>query len=185
MSDLSWQEDVTPVVRQLRWIIAALVNGAVFFLVIMLVTTPKGPAQAGPPVLTFTAMAFGVICLIVRAVVPGRLTAASRRKILQGTWKRPMGAVPPWLSDEVLARAGDAAKLWQAYLTQTIVAVGVLEGATFFLLVAYMSEGSLLGLIAAGLLILAMLAHVPTRARVVRWTEGQLRQLQQQRQFGQ
>jgi hypothetical protein len=60
------------------------------------------------------------------------------------------------------------------YPTALIVGAALLEGPTFLLSIAYFLEGLVLDLVAAGVLLGALAARYPTRARVVGWLERQL-----------
>ena len=72
--------------------------------------------------------------------------------------------------------------IWR-WVVVGIVASALIEGATFFTLIVYMTEGKPLSLIIAVALIAGQILHVPTRSRLVGWIEGQLVQLEQQRQL--
>jgi hypothetical protein len=55
-----------------------------------------------------------------------------------------------------------------------IVGMAMLEGAAFFCLIAYIVEGNVLPLTAAGGLLFLMLFSFPTHDRVEEWVNGQL-----------
>ena len=61
--------------------------------------------------------------------------------------------------------------------TKIIVAGAILEGAVFFLLIAYMAEHSMLCLSAAVVLLLLLVAQMPTSGRATYWVEDQLKLL--------
>ncbi|HVX60236.1 MAG TPA: hypothetical protein VHC19_06540, partial [Pirellulales bacterium] len=65
------------------------------------------------------------------------------------------------------------------------IAVAILEGAAFFLVVAYQLERNPLALAVAIPLIIVIAAHFPTPARVAEWVERQLRRLDEDRQLEQ
>ena len=185
MVDSSWQDELTRPLRTLQIVVGALVAGTVVFLGIVLALGPGAPQQqgAGGFSMTNVAMVFVVAVLIVRAIVPGAITAAGRRKIADGTWTLPPAQSGPGWMPEFLKRTGDAGKLTCVFMTRTIVAGALIEGATFFMLIAHMLEQTPLSLIVAAVLIAGLLLHVPTRARLIGWIEDQLVQIEQQRQL--
>ena len=62
-----------------------------------------------------------------------------------------------------------------------IIAAAILEGAAFFLLIAYLLEGQAICLAAACLFVTLIAAKFPTRTGVESWTEKQSYLLQQAR----
>ena len=184
MSDSKWQDELGPIVRSLQIIVGSLIAGCVIFLVIALATTGGKVAAGGQSLLTYMAVVFAVTALIARMVVPGILIASTRRKITGGTWRPPQSpALNPTLA-ALLERAGDAGKLAMVFQTSSIVGAALLEGAAFFALLAYLVEQSPLSLILAGVLILGLATHLPTRSRVIHWIEDQFVLLEQERQLG-
>src|SRR5262249_25088243 len=75
----------------------------------------------------------------------------------------------------------DAERLWIVFQNRLIIGLALLEGATFFLLIAYLAEGSFLALVPAWVFIIAMLMQFPTRVGVERWVEEQQQLLQEER----
>ena len=167
MSDPEWEDRLTPVVHTLQIIVGALVTGCLFFLVIVLVVSSGMAAAGGMPLISYIAIGFAVMTLLARITIPRAILASGRRKILR---------------QEGHAAAADG--LLQLLPTATIVACAVLEGATFFLLVAYLIEQWLPALIVAVALIVLLALHMPTRSRVAHWIEGQLGLLLQEQQLG-
>ena len=187
MSERPWQNDVGRQVRALRIIVAALVGGVLLFFLVVLVSSPfaAGKAEAERPVITWIALAFAGLSVVLRLVVPGAVVSSARRKILRGEYdpaRRASGDRRQQL-DAFFQRTGDAGRLMIVYMSTTILAAAILEWAAFFLLVAYMVERHIPGLVVAVALALAIAAHMPSRARVFAWIEGQLRRLDEARQF--
>ena len=78
-----------------------------------------------------------------------------------------------WLDDS--AHGGELAdRLAVLFMTRTIAACAILEGAAFFLLIAYLLEGTL---------ILVMGRHFTTRSALVHWIENQARRIDEERQL--
>jgi len=186
MSERSWQDDVGRQVRTLRTIVVALVLGPSVFLMIVLMASLGAPrAESGPSALTWVALAVAGLCVVLRLIVPGAVAASARRRILRGQYDpaaRATGARRRQL-EAFFQRTGDAGRLMIVYMTTTILAGAILEWATFFLLVVCMIDRQVLSLVVAVALILAIASHLPWRARVFAWMEGQLRRLDEERQF--
>ena len=66
---------------------------------------------------------------------------------------------------------GDRPTYLQAYSLKTIVAVALLEGATFFVLFTVMTEHHWWSLAIAALLLGLMLSHIPSRMRIEQWLD--------------
>ncbi len=60
---------------------------------------------------------------------------------------------------------------------KTILAAALIEGVTFFLLIAYMVEHSPISLAVAGIMIVILVLPFPTCDRTLNWIEGQLQLL--------
>ncbi len=188
MMDSSWQDELTRPLRTLQIIVAALVTGVVVFLGIVLALGPGAPPPPQQPAgggfsLTTLAVVFTVVVLIVRLIVPGVIASVSRRKIADGTWAPQQGRNTQAWMVEFLERTGDAGKLTYVFMNRTIIAGALIEGATFFTLIAHMLEGTTLSLIVAAMLIASLLLHFPTRSRLVGWIEDQLVLIEQERQL--
>ncbi len=82
-----------------------------------------------------------------------------------------------------IERTGDAGRLMCVYQIRTIVASALLEGVAFFAIIVYLLTQSMVGLLVAVALILALSLHIPTRSGVVNWVENQLHLIEQERQF--
>ena len=112
--------------------------------------------------------------------MPNFSVNGTRKRIAQGTWQPPVrpgyppAPVPP----------DDAGKLLAVYQTALIIGAALLEGATFFLAIAYFLEGQILSLIVAGVLMGLLVARFPTRSRVAGWIDRELERIDQERQGG-
>ena len=175
----SSEPGIVAVVRTSQIIVGALLAGCVAFLVVALVVVGGPSDSIEPTVLTYIASAFATVLVFVRFVVPGIVVAQARCHIRQGTWKGPSGN----LSSNATQQDGDTGKLIQVFMTRTILAAAVLEGAIFFLLVVYLSERSALSLALAVVLIIILAAGFPTVSRVSGWFEEQSRLLDEERSF--
>ncbi len=211
MSSANDSELMDSVIRTSQIIAAALITGVVVMLGVTLVIDPFGDARrraavvagaqapAADPVpppatspmdagemITWMAVAFAAVSLPLSFVVPGRIADRSRASIVAGTWKPPVQprgsapVVPSPFSLEVLQT--DIGKLALLYQTQWIVGAALIEGTTFFSVIAYMIGGNPIALALAILLLAAMFARFPTRLRVASWIDRQQELLIQDRQ---
>jgi protein-S-isoprenylcysteine O-methyltransferase Ste14 len=146
-------------------IVAALVAGCVFFLLIVLLIVPGklGSADLGPSKpLTSLALVAAFVMLATRVVVPGIITAQMLRPF------------PP----QQAAETGWTG-LFGVYQTSLIIKVAMLEGATFLLLITHMVERSPWTLALAVAFLLIILMHMPTLRRVDDWIQRQSRAIEE------
>jgi hypothetical protein len=162
--------------RITRIIVAALALGVVGFAVIAVVQREQNPAPLPPqPVLTYLGLGFGGVMIVLQAVVPGLMTNQLRRKIASGTWPLRSPARPEVPPD-------DAGKLCLLFQSRTITGAAFVEGAAFFLLVAYLIEGQLIALGGAAVMLVLLLVRFPTRLGLESWLGEQQERLNQERQ---
>jgi hypothetical protein len=176
MSDDAWHEDASKTVRILQSIVAAMCAGMLIFLVIALSMAPllKPPAAIRPISITLIAFAFVGLAQIARAILLWKITTKARREILSGTYtpldpRRRISSVP--VED---GGCRDAKYLLPVFQAKTIMSAALFEGCGFFAAIAYLLEGSPVGLGLALALILGVAAHFPTRSRAIGWVERQL-----------
>ena len=169
-------------VRTLQIVIAAMTAGCVFFLVIVLALAAGAGQAADVPVMTYVASAMAAAAVCARLIIPGVLVAQARRKLRQGA-SATGRARPSAAAIDSAEQNGNVVKLAQIFVTRTITAAALLEGATFLLLIAFLIERSPLCLIFAALLLLALVALFPTPSRTAAWIEGQQRLLDEERSF--
>jgi hypothetical protein len=166
-------------VRVLQIIVASVVLGPVAFLGYVLFLAPPGEQDAGL-FMTYLACGATAAAVAARLIVPPLVVRSQRRQIAAGVWS------PPGQNGNALrAPATDAGKLGAVYTARTMIAVAILEGAAFFLVVAYQLERNPLALAVAIPLIIVIAAHFPSQARVAEWVERQLRRLDEDRQLEQ
>jgi hypothetical protein len=164
---------LSPRLHIMRIIIFALVNGLVIFLgiaVFIRLNNPPQPANPNLPVVTFMALGFAVMDLLIHAILPNLTTAAGRRRILQGNGPTDASRL-----------ADDRGQLCALYQTRMIIGAALLEGAAFFLLIAYLLEGQVICLATAVFFVALIASKFPTRAGVENWIEKQSYLLQEER----
>jgi len=183
----SQRADLSGNVRTIQIITAGLTAGAAFFLVFVLVIGAVGDAAkpAGTPIITYIAIGFSVVQLGLRQFVPDSVAAASRRRLVDE--RRQSGRPARYANAanaEIVDRATDAISLCQAFKVKTIISAALIEGVTFFTIIAYMIEHWWPGLALAIALICGLALHIPTPSRVEHWVEDQLRLAEQEVQLG-
>lgn len=164
-------------VRVLQIIVGAITLGPLVFLGVVFSIPPKPEAAADKTLLTYLACGLAAAAVVARLLIPPLVAIRFRRQIAAGTWPPPGQA-----ANLHAAPLDDAGKLCALYTIRTIIAIAILEGAAFFLVTAYQIERNLLALGIAGVLIVTIALHLPTRARVAAWVEGQLQRLNDDRQ---
>ena len=194
MTESLWQEKTArQILRVEQTVIASLVVGVLIFLGVAVVLVRQGvvPAADTPlPMLTYVAVGMAVAGLLAGLIVPGVIVARARQQIVDRKWQmtvvEPAHMAPRLQAafTEFIQRAGDAGKLLLTHNRSTMVGGAILEGVAFYALTAYLIEHSPLSLWIAIVMLLGVAAHLPTRSRVSRWIEDQLRRVDQQRHSG-
>lgn len=173
------EKEVKGLLRTSQVIVFALVSGVMAFAGYVVFIHDPGesePQAQGGSELGLLMLGFAAITVVLRIVIPQVLVGSHRRKILGG--EIPAAPNSPQLRTE-------EGWLMQGYQATTLVAGALLEVPAFANLFAYMQDQQLYSLIVAGLLLLGMIALFPSRARVDRWLENQLRLLEEERSIDQ
>jgi hypothetical protein len=175
LSDVQ-RDQLKGVVLTMQIIVGALALGIVNFLLVI-VFAIKPQAQQNPigqSLMTYLAVAGAVLAVLASIFIPFLLAAPMRKSALDAS----AGSKATGSKDET-----NIGPLAQMYQTQLIVRCALIEGAAFFSLVAYMLEGQTTALATAGVLLLILLAHFPTRSRLEAWIESELVVSEQMRQL--
>lgn len=171
------QQDLRGIVQTTRIIVLAMGLGVLAFgSVTLILGLPD--LQAPLEMLTMLSVFAGILAAVMSLIAPRFVVAEACRKIAAETGP-PSGDA----SAQPAGAQTDAAKLAAAYQTKTIVAAAVLEGAAFFALVVYMVERHVASLAVAAVLLLGLLAHIPTTASVEGWISDRLGKMRDQRRF--
>ena len=162
----------------------ALIAGVtIFFGIAVLIrfNSGKGWIAAEPwdlapvrAILSLLSVVMAAIMAVLSFVVPKAITTAMRRQIAKGQFPKNEEGVPLAIDTAGAFRV--------AYLNQMIVGMAMLEGAAFFCGISFLLEGRLPPPIAAGVLILLMLARFPTRGSIEGFVEDQGAKLLEDRQ---
>jgi hypothetical protein len=132
--------------------------------------------------ITYLAVAFGVVALPLSFIVPALVANQNRRAIAAGTWAHQAsgGVTAHQIIPEAIKT--DAAKLAMVYPTQLIIGGALNEGAAFFAGVAYMIGKDPIALGLAFLLLGGLVVRFPTTGRVQLWIDQQQEKLILERQ---
>jgi hypothetical protein len=178
-------------VRTCQIIVAAMIMGIIPLLAVSLAIGPLSKSQPGAAgagagaaapdnplgqILTYTAIGFGGLALVMAIIVP-RLVAANARKALvqkrQTTQPGNKSGKAPALQS-IDNQQRDVVPIFQS---QLIVGVALLEGAAFFAGMVHLLGGDPVVLAVVAILMCGMIAFFPTRAKAVRWIEQQQERL--------
>jgi hypothetical protein len=166
---------LAPRLRVMQILMASLLMGCLGFLGLVLTLRQAGNAQnPNPPLLTYMGAGFALLMLVLSLVVPYVTVATARKQMANAKSSLPS-------CSGAMHGMSDAGHLCVLYHTQLIVGAAMLEGATFFCLIAYLVEGELMSLAAAGVLMLFLLARFPTRTRLESFLIEQGELLRQER----
>jgi hypothetical protein len=168
MSGHDLSEFLTPRLRTMRVILAALCVGLLGLAGVMLWLREAAPLPPPPgvPLLTFVGLGLAAFLAVGSVVLP---------LALQATWRRNFRQAPEAArTDRRTGRAlGPDEAWWARYQVRLLVQAALLEAATFFQLIAYRIEGLPVSLGVAGGLFLCMVLLFPTRPGVERWVAAQ------------
>jgi hypothetical protein len=170
MLEPAQREQLKPHLRTMQIIVGALAFGVVNFLVVALWIVLSGnDPPVVPPSLTYVAIGAAVIAVVASFVVPS---------IIAGPLKRQMA------TDESASSLPVVTRHAAVYQTMLIIRCAILEGAAFFCLVSYLVEHHIAGPVAATLLLLVIVAQIPTHSRLESWIEYALVESNQLGQLG-
>lgn len=139
--------DPGKVATLLMIIVLAMVMGCVFFAGFVVFQGALNKPAEGTQ-LSLIAVGMASTCIVLSLVIPPVVVKAVTRGC-----------------------DGDFPTYLQAYMTKTIVALALLEGATFLAIIAFMNEHHWWTLAIAALLITLMLSHFPSRMRIEQWLD--------------
>jgi hypothetical protein len=173
------QKYLSTIARTLQIIVGALAMGVWMFagVVLLLDIDLQDEGQPVEPFLAYLAAGAAIVAIVAWGIAPGMIASRMREAIVAG--KGDQLTLKPYATDDL----GDAGPLGGVYQVRAIIGAAILEGAAFFNLMAYMLEGQLINLAAAGVLVLIMLCAIPTYGRVESWVQNELTTIEQLRQM--
>jgi hypothetical protein len=169
------------VTRTMQIIVGALAGGVVmFFVAVLVITSDNPPKPPDTPILSYMAVAAALAAILVATLFPGLVLRSQRQAILNG---KPALEAGPKGGQPLSEAEQQLMPFLGGYQTALIIRSAILEGAAFFCLIAYMQEGQLWSLVCAGVLLLFVLAGMPTRSRVEDAVERERRAIEELRQM--
>jgi hypothetical protein len=154
--------------------VAALSFGCFSFLIIAVFATGNFNKAVQQPTLTYIALAMAAMMLSVWAILPGIIVAQGRRNIQRILLSEAKQTSENSAADKTEKENIKALALMNLLQTKIIVHCVILEGAVFFLIIAYMVEHSVPCIVGAIAMMIAPMAQMPTIGRVTNWIENQL-----------
>ncbi len=171
--------------RVAQTIVGALLLGVVIFLLVLFFLrgkdggVPSGAADGTTDGISMS-LVLGVLAIVqipVFFLLRTALLGAARQRILAGAPPPPTTTSPA----TPFAAAGDAGRLFQAWLTTTILLAAGMEAGALLCLVAYFLEGSSVLLVMAAAFGLLLAFQMPSRRTVDHWLEKELAWLETER----
>ncbi|MEZ6040666.1 MAG: hypothetical protein R3C20_09170 [Planctomycetaceae bacterium] len=150
--------------RTMQIIAGALMCGTLTFSGVVLLSS-GGNLPGKVDVLTMLGVGIGVAAVFAHFIVPMVVSNAQMGVLTRNS------DVPDSETDRVTACCS-------VMQTKTIIGFALLEGATFFNLVAILIEKSVWSVVVAGVLFLLMAFRFPTRNQIEAWVEDKLRAFQ-------
>lgn len=159
------QERMQKTLRTLQIIVLALMLGVVtFFVISLIVSQTREPRAPGTqPLLSWLACGFFALQIPIWWFLPPVIARNQIAGIAQGKW-------PP--AGMQVDSDSDVAKLLAVYQTGTIISAALMEGVAFFGLIAFLVEGEMIALVAAGGAFLFLGATFPTQVKLRQWLEA-------------
>ncbi|MBN2022051.1 MAG: hypothetical protein JW809_04595 [Pirellulales bacterium] len=171
MLDSSWRGQVISQTRTAQIIVVAMVGGCLAFAAIAVVIRSGDAAPLDcMPVVTYAALAMAGAAVVARLALGVVLRGAFRKGLIAGEAAEPS--------------IDDLHRLLQWLQVRTIAGGALFEGATFFLLIAFLLEGSPLSVGASAILMLGIAWHFPLPGRTAEWVEHELDLAVQERRLG-
>jgi hypothetical protein len=163
-------------VRNVQIIVAALAIGMIIFAGIAVSQRLNQPPQQNE-YMAYFALGFTVVLLGVRRVVGSGAAARHRKSIAEGK-----GVDPGSGNYGLPAAATDGDRLLLVFQQKTIVESALVEGPSFFVIIAFLIGGQwwLLGI--AGVLLTMLLVPFPTYERIEDWVKYQLELMELEKQ---
>lgn len=159
------EEEITPQVRTMQFIVAGLAASPLLFAVITLFLKLKPLGDEATGTLVTIALSVGLVGLIAQQVLGDLVLRASTKNL---------GA----------AAIDEPARLAGGYLSALLVSCALCEGAAFINLLAFMITRAPLTLGMGLLLVAASVVKFPTVGKVAGWARREVRDLQDRVEMG-
>ncbi|QDV53019.1 hypothetical protein [Gimesia fumaroli] len=141
----------------------ALIVGVVTFGVIIGFMGQEKAAGDDLPIITYLGIAMAALMLVLRTFVPNLVA----RNLFRQTMEK-VKAEGNQDEEEILGT------YYQIFTTRLIIGLALLEGAAMLNLVAILIENQKLPFVVVGILLLVMIASVPTKSKLDGWIRNQM-----------
>ncbi|MCA9014053.1 MAG: hypothetical protein KDA77_01865 [Planctomycetaceae bacterium] len=161
----SQQPQLTPEqrIRVMLIIWLALIMGVVTFGVIVGIIGQNNAPGDDLPVITYTGLAMAALMLVLRTFVPELVG----RNLFRQTMEK-VKAENNLDEEQILGT------YYQIFTTRMIIGLALLEGAAMLNLVAFLVENQMLSFVPVGILLLVMMASMPTKSKLDGWIRNQM-----------
>ncbi len=165
-------------VRTLRILLIALVLPVIGFSAFAM--ADKGIRQDGNQFIAIFGVFWAAASIVARFGVPMIIVMNARKRIAD---KLSDGQMHADAADQAAEDNGSFGELVGVFHVKTIVAAAILEGAAFLNAYFFWSEGHVLSICAAGVLVALVLTMIPTQHGIENWVEGEIAAIEQMRRI--
>ncbi len=141
----------------------ALIMGVVTFGVIVVFIGIEQKPGDGLPLITYVGMGMAALMLVLRLIIPD-LVARKQFALAMQTVKTE------GIDDEEQMLG----TFYQIFMVRLIIGMALLEGAAMLNLIAVMAENQKLAFVPVAILLLVMIASVPTKSKLDGWIRTQM-----------
>jgi len=143
------------------WI--ALIMGVVTFGVVVAFIGLKQPPGNNLPIITYVGMGLAALMLVLRFIVPDLI---ARKQFAQ-----TMQTAKTEANEDEEQMLGN---FYQVFMVRLIIGMALLEGAAMVNLVAVLVENQKLAFVPVVILLLVMIASIPTKSKLDGWIRNQM-----------
>lgn len=141
----------------------ALIMGVVTFgIIVILIGQNKEPGK-GLPVITYLGMSLAALMLVLRMIIPNLIARNQFAQAMQEAREEEHQD-----EEQVLGT------FYQIFMVRMIIGLALLEGAAMLNLVAMIIENQKLAFIPVVILLLVMIASMPTKSKLDGWIRNQM-----------
>lgn len=141
----------------------ALIMGVVTFGIIIGIIGQEEAAGDDLPIMTYMGFGMAALMLVLSTFVPNLVG----RNLFRQTMEK-VKAEGNQDEEEILGT------YYQIFTTRMIIGLALLEGAAMLNLVAFMVENQILSFVPVGILLLVMIASIPTKSKLDGWIRYQM-----------
>ncbi|WP_339687887.1 hypothetical protein [Gimesia maris] len=141
----------------------ALIMGVVTFGMIVTFIGLKEEPGKGLPVITYLGMGLAALMLVLRMIIPNMIARNQFTQAMQEAREEGNQDEKQMLGT-----------FYQIFMVRMIIGLALLEGAAMINLVAVMVENQKLAFIPVAILLLVMIASMPTKSKLDGWIRNQM-----------